>query len=109
MVVENRTIRWRTAWRFHNLLMATHVHYAHNMYMLQKKMLRVAQKKLCQNFVSHKKICCSKIKICATQKRDSCWLNMFSITKKEHMLTKNSSCCKYVVLIKKFCVARKIL
>ena len=88
--LESRARRWRTTLRFQTFLMAAHlfllIHeilYAHILYVLHKKLLRIAQKMLWQkkkirhrsyvahqNCVSHKKICCDNNKNYVTHKRE---------------------------------------
>ena len=51
-------------------------------------------------------------KICGTQNRDSCWLNMFSVTQKSNTCWQKIVYFVYKYMLhwlKKFCVAQKVL
>ena len=80
------------------------------LYWVNKKNISYKSYVAHQNYVGHKK--CFGNKLCDTKKRDSCWLDMFTVghkrntcwQKKVHVVS------KYMFYrLEKFCVARKIL
>ena len=126
--LENRARRWRTAWHFQTFLMTTnlfllirdilYIPCLHSVLAVQKNCYST-KKKNSHKVMLHTKIvwvtkrCVAETKKCYTQKRDSCWLNMFSVAQKENTCWQKKLApvvYKYMLYwLKKFCVARKIL